>query len=125
MLQPRVHGHAAAESSTTDDDPDGLKQVMIVSRVFEHVVAERGTEFGISYHFSSSIFLTSIIATRHKNQHGVAAYLWALAMVLAAAEAAAAAAAEPESTDSMEHCRYESAEAWRRGERSRALQSDK
>ena len=45
-------------------------------------------------------------------------------MVLAAAEAAAAAAAEPESTDSMEHCRYESAEAWRRGERSRALQSD-
>ena len=45
-------------------------------------------------------------------------------MVLAVAEAAAAAAAEPESTDSMEHCRYESAEAWRRGERSRALQSD-
>ena len=60
------------------------------------------------------------VCTRHKNQH--AAYLWALAMVLAAAEAAAAAAAEPESTDSMEHCRYESAEAWRRGERSRALQ---
>ena len=60
----------------------------------------------------------------HKNQHGVAAYLWALAMVLVVAETAAAAAAEPESTDSMEHCRYESAEAWRRGERSRALQSD-
>ena len=42
-------------------------------------------------------------------------------MVLVAA-VAAAAEAEVESTDSMEHCLYESAEAWRRGDRSRALQ---
>ena len=41
---------------------------------------------------------------------------------MATAAVAAAVAAELESTDSMEHCRYESAEAWRRGDRSRALQ---
>ena len=44
------------------------------------------------------------------------------AAAAAAAAPAVAAAAEPESTDSMEHCRYDSAEAWRRGDKSRALE---